>query len=131
MWFASIWIFTLNLPWQLGSKFFYNNLLDADAASNTLSWRWVAGLQTKGKIYLAREENIEKYSKFSFSNKNFFKKTIKEPEFTFHEYEELKLYNKEINNIDFYLINPNYLLYDEMCVKRSSKLKCNILQSYK
>ena len=117
MWFASIWIFTLNLPWQLGANFFYNNLLDADAASNTLSWRWVAGLQTKGKIYLAREENIEKYSKFSFSNRNFFKKTIKEPKFTFHEYEELKLYNKEISNIDFYLINPNYLLYEKCVLK--------------
>ena len=53
MWFASIWIFTLNLPWELGANFFYKNLLDGDPASNTLSWRWVAGLQTKGKIYLA------------------------------------------------------------------------------
>ena len=49
MWFASIWIFTLNLPWELGADFFYKNLLDADPASNTLSWRWVAGLQTEGK----------------------------------------------------------------------------------
>jgi deoxyribodipyrimidine photo-lyase len=58
MWFASIWIFTLELPWQLGADFFYKHLLDADAASNTLSWRWVAGLQTKGKHYLARASNI-------------------------------------------------------------------------
>ena len=49
MWFASIWIFTLNLPWQKGAEFFMKHLLDGDAASNTLSWRWVAGLQTKGK----------------------------------------------------------------------------------
>ena len=47
MWFASIWIFTFNLPWQLGANFFMENLLDGDPASNTLSWRWVAGLQTK------------------------------------------------------------------------------------
>jgi len=58
MWFASIWIFTLRLPWQLGADFFYKNLLDADVASNTLSWRWVAGLHTKGKHYLARARNI-------------------------------------------------------------------------
>jgi deoxyribodipyrimidine photo-lyase len=58
MWFASIWIFTLGLPWQIGADFFYKNLLDADAASNTLSWRWVAGLHTKGKHYLARATNI-------------------------------------------------------------------------
>lgn len=62
MWFASIWIFTLNLPWQLGADFFMQHLLDADAASNTLSWRWVAGLQTVGKHYLARAENIARYT---------------------------------------------------------------------
>lgn len=62
MWFASIWIFTLRLPWQLGADFFYRHLLDADPASNTLSWRWVAGLHTKGKTYLARASNIEKYT---------------------------------------------------------------------
>ncbi len=62
MWFASIWIFTLRLPWQLGADFFYRHLLDGDAASNTLSWRWVAGLQTRGKTYLATAENIARYT---------------------------------------------------------------------
>lgn len=62
MWFASIWIFTLNLPWQLGAQLFLSELLDADAASNTLSWRWVAGLQTAGKHYVARAENIEEFT---------------------------------------------------------------------
>ena len=27
MWFASIWIFFLGIPWQLGAKFFYQNLV--------------------------------------------------------------------------------------------------------
>lgn len=58
MWFASIWIFTLGLPWQLGADFFLRHLLDGDPASNTLSWRWVAGLQTVGKTYLATAQNI-------------------------------------------------------------------------
>jgi len=62
MWFASIWIFTLELPWELGADFFLRNLLDGDPASNTLSWRWVAGLQTQGKTYLARPANIEKFT---------------------------------------------------------------------
>lgn len=62
MWFASIWIFTLRLPWELGAAFFYEHLLDGDAASNTLSWRWVAGLQTQGKTYLARADNISHYT---------------------------------------------------------------------
>ncbi len=62
MWFASIWIFTLELPWQLGADFFLTRLLDADPAANTLSWRWVAGLHTPGKHYLARASNIEKFT---------------------------------------------------------------------
>lgn len=62
MWFASIWIFTLKLPWQLGADFFLRHLLDGDPAANTLSWRWVAGLHTPGKHYLARAENIAKYT---------------------------------------------------------------------
>ena len=62
MWFASIWIFTLGLPWQAGAQFFLKHLLDGDAASNTLGWRWVAGIQTMGKCYLARAENISKFT---------------------------------------------------------------------
>ena len=58
MWFASIWIFTLRLPWELGADFFLRHLVDGDPASNTLSWRWVAGLHTPGKTYLATAENI-------------------------------------------------------------------------
>lgn len=62
MWFASIWIFTLRLPWELGAAFFLRHLLDGDPASNTLSWRWVAGLHTRGKPYLARRENIRTFT---------------------------------------------------------------------
>jgi hypothetical protein len=68
MWFASIWIFTLNLPWELGARFFMKHLFDGDAASNTLSWRWVAGIQTQGKNYLARESNIRKFTNQKYVN---------------------------------------------------------------
>ncbi len=67
MWFASIWIFTLKLPWQLGADFTYRHFIDGDPASNTLSWRWVAGLHTKGKTYLARRDNIAGYTGGRFS----------------------------------------------------------------
>jgi deoxyribodipyrimidine photo-lyase len=60
--FASIWCFTLRLPWQLGAAFFYRHLLDACPASNTLGWRWVVGLQTAGKTYLARADLIRDLS---------------------------------------------------------------------
>ena len=69
MWFASIWIFTLRLPWALGADFFLRHLVDADAASNTLSWRWVAGLQTAGKTYLATTENIARFTNGRFAPK--------------------------------------------------------------
>jgi len=62
MWFASIWVHTLRLPWELGADFFMRHLLDGDPASNTLSWRWVCGLQTQGKVYLATAENIERFT---------------------------------------------------------------------
>ncbi len=68
MWFASIWIFTLELPWQLGAEFFMQHLYDGDAASNTLGWRWVAGVQTQGKHYLASEWNIKKFTTNRFNN---------------------------------------------------------------
>ena len=68
MWFASIWIFTLGLPWQLGAEFFMKYLFDGDSASNTLGWRWVAGIQTKGKNYAASEWNIKKFTNNRFSN---------------------------------------------------------------
>ena len=68
MWFASIWIFTLELPWQLGAELFMRHLFDGDAASNTLGWRWVAGVQTQGKHYLASEWNIKKFTNNRFQN---------------------------------------------------------------
>ena len=67
MWFASIWIYTLELPWELGADFFYRHLLDGDPASNTCSWRWICGLHTTGKTYLARAANIEQFTQGRFN----------------------------------------------------------------
>lgn len=66
MWFASIWIFTLRLPWELGADLFLRQLLDGDPASNTLGWRWVAGIQTRGKHYVATAENIRRFTEGRF-----------------------------------------------------------------
>lgn len=81
MWFASTWIFNLGLPWQLGARFFFNHLFDGDAASNLLSWRWVAGLQTKGKQYLFSSSNLRKFSNNRFNVEKIINKKIfiKEP----------------------------------------------------
>jgi len=67
MWFASTWIFNLGLPWELGAKFFLEHHYDGDSASNTLSWRWVAGLHTKGKKYLFTPKNLRKFSNNRFN----------------------------------------------------------------
>ena len=76
MWFASIWIFTLRLPWALGADFFLRHLLDADPASNTLSWRWVAGLQTAGKTYLATADNISRFTNGRYAPKGLAREAI-------------------------------------------------------
>ncbi len=67
MWFASIWVYTLGLPWQLGADFFLRHLIDGDPASNTLGWRWVCGLHTRGKTYLARVSNIANFTNYRFN----------------------------------------------------------------
>ncbi len=105
MWFASIWIFTLNLPWQLGADFFMQHLFDGDPASNTLSWRWVAGIQTKGKNYLARKKNIEKYSNIKISSNEILNENA-------NPLIEEKIYNvNELNlNSDYNLEEIKYIL---------------------
>ena len=98
MWFASIWIFTLRLPWQLGAQFFLEHLFDGDAASNTLSWRWVAGLQTKGKHYLAKSWNIEKFTLNRFNNINLNETANSVTENNLYELSKPAYSNTEIKN---------------------------------
>ena len=108
MWFASIWIFTLKLPWQLGANLFMKYLHDGDSASNTLSWRWVAGLQTVGKHYVATNENISKYTnkKFNPMNLNTNAEPIKNNKI--YNIEELKNFNCNPSN-DILVIFENNL----------------------
>lgn len=46
--------------WLEPAKWMYYHLLDADWASNGLSWQWVAG-SNSNKKYLVNQENINKY----------------------------------------------------------------------
>lgn len=105
MWFASLWIFTLKLPWQLGAKFFYQNLLDADIASNTLSWRWVGGLHTKGKTYLARASNIDKFTNGRF-----------------HPEGKLSLEAKPLNEVDLPPTDPHTEFPTIATLKQSQRI---------
>ena len=105
MWFASIWIFTLKLPWQLGAAFFLEHLYDGDPASNTLSWRWVAGIQTRGKHYLARSSNISKFTNQRFQYTEL--KTEADPIYENKEYEVKKLDFKNMESE-----NENLIIFD-------------------
>ena len=110
MWFASIWIFTLRLPWQLGAKFFLEHLFDGDAASNTLSWRWVAGLQTKGKHYLAKSWNIEKFTLNRFNNINLNETANPVTENTLYEFSKPVYSNSEIKNESLIVFDTDLLI---------------------
>ena len=125
MWFASIWIFTLGLPWQLGAKFFMQHLFDGDAASNTLGWRWVAGIQTIGKHYVARATNIEQFTNGRFSPNNLNEAPV--PVASSKTYDILPIddhahYQKKYNNLivlenDIYAKSKNdYEPYDAVFV---------------
>ena len=125
MWFASIWIFTLGLPWQLGAKFFMQHLFDGDAASNTLGWRWVAGIQTIGKHYVARATNIEQFTNGRFSPNNLNEAPV--PVASSKTYDILPIddhanYQKKYNNLivlenDIYAKSKSdYEAYDEVFV---------------
>jgi len=122
MWFASIWIFTLDLPWELGAEFFLKYLYDGDAASNTLGWRWVAGIQTPGKHYLASEWNIKK-----FTNNRYEKIKLNEnakPKVSTKVYSVSKndFSNSEVTDVKTLLIFDNSLSFEFSDFK---DIKCN------
>ena len=68
MWFASIWVYTLQLPWQLGADFFAAPS-GWRCCFNPMSWRWVVGLHSVGKTYLAGAENIQRFTNGRFAPK--------------------------------------------------------------
>ena len=130
MWFASIWIFTLNLPWQKGAEFFMKHLLDGDAASNTLSWRWVAGLQTKGKHYVAQAWNISK-----FTNNKYQKVELNENALPLTDTREYKLKAPEISKEDIgsdtLLFFENDLNIESLKLKKYQNIFCIFISNEK
>ena len=130
MWFASIWIFTLNLPWQKGAEFFMRHLFDGDAASNTLSWRWVAGLQTKGKHYVAQAWNISK-----FTNNKYQKVELNENALPLTDSREYKLIAPEISKEDVgsdtLLFFENDLHIESFKLKKYQNIFCVLISNEK
>ena len=109
MWFASIWIFTLKLPWELGAEIFMKYLYDGDYASNTLSWRWVAGLQTKGKHYVAQSWNIQKFTNNKYSNIKLVENPLPMNENQIYKEAFLDFQNIDVKQYDNFVIFENNL----------------------
>ena len=128
MWFASIWIFTLKLPWQKGAEFFLRELYDGDAASNTLSWRWVAGIQTKGKNYIAQNWNINKFTQDKYKDLNLNENA--QPIIDQREYKILPLKieesDKKLDNLIFFDNETNFKFFS---LDKYSKIYCILLSN--
>ena len=60
MYVASICCNIANSHWLEPAKWLYSHLLDGDAASNHLSWQWVAGAFANKKYY-ANQDNINTF----------------------------------------------------------------------
>ena len=130
MWFASIWIFTLKLPWQKGAEFFLKYLLDGDAASNTLSWRWVAGLQTKGKNYSAQSWNIEKFTNNKYKNIRLVENPIPLQNKREYKLTEIENFNnsKKVRNLIFF---ENDLNLENYNLNNYQNIYCLLLENDK
>ena len=120
MWYASIWIFTLKRSWEEGAKFFSDYLIDWCPASNTLGWRWVAGLQTIGKNYIARSENIKTFTNNKFYPENQLNETstpihseinLNEHILSKIQYDEVNIKSLDKNNLGLVLTNNDLSLH--------------------
>ena len=120
MWYASIWIFTLKRSWEEGAKFFSDYLIDWCPASNTLGWRWVAGLQTIGKNYIARSENIKTFTNNKFYPENQLNETsspihskinLNKHIISKIQYDEVNIKNLDKSNLGLVLTNNDLSLH--------------------
>jgi len=54
----------LLLPWQEGAKWFWDTLVDADLANNTLGWQWIAGCGADAAPYFRIFNPVTQGEKF-------------------------------------------------------------------
>ena len=105
-------------------------LLDGDAASNTLSWRWVAGLQTKGKHYVAQAWNISK-----FTNNKYQKVELNENALPITDTREYKIKTPEISKEDIgsdtLLFFENDLNIESLKLKKYKNIYCILISNEK
>jgi deoxyribodipyrimidine photo-lyase len=61
---ASFLVKDLLIPWQEGAKWFWDTLVDADLANNTLGWQWTAGCGADAAPYFRIFNPISQGEKF-------------------------------------------------------------------
>jgi deoxyribodipyrimidine photo-lyase len=54
----------LLIPWQEGAKWFWNTLVDADLANNTMGWQWIAGCGADAAPYFRIFNPVTQGEKF-------------------------------------------------------------------
>ncbi|MCY2964342.1 MAG: deoxyribodipyrimidine photo-lyase [Planctomycetota bacterium] len=61
---ASFLVKDLLIPWQLGAEWFWDTLVDADLANNTLGWQWTAGCGADAAPYFRVFNPVSQGEKF-------------------------------------------------------------------
>jgi deoxyribodipyrimidine photo-lyase len=61
---ASFLVKNLLLPWQDGARWFWDTLVDADLANNTLGWQWTAGCGADAAPYFRIFNPVSQGEKF-------------------------------------------------------------------
>lgn len=82
---ASFLVKDLFLPWQEGAKWFWDTLVDADLAANTLGWQWTAGCGADAAPYFRIFNPISQGQKFD-PNGDYVRKWIPELKNLSNEY---------------------------------------------
>ncbi len=64
---ASLLVKNLRIPWQKGARWFWDTLVDADLANNTLGWQWSAGCGADAAPYFRIFNPVTQSAKFDGS----------------------------------------------------------------
>ena len=64
---GSLLVKHLLLPWQEGARWFWDTLVDADLASNTLGWQWIGGCGADASPYFRVFNPITQGEKFDLA----------------------------------------------------------------
>ena len=118
MYIASLACNVAQSHWRIPAKWMYYHLLDADWASNALSWQWVAGTNSNKK-YFANQNNINKYC--------FTKQTNTFLDVSYDDFQNLQI-PKELLETDACLLNTP--LPDKTSIKIDAKRPTYIYNFY-